>query len=49
MAKDPVCGMETSEKDAAGTAEYQGKTYHFCSEGCLKTFQANPAQYVRKQ
>ena len=49
MVKDPVCGMEVRQEDAFGRAEYEGKTYHFCSESCLKAFQADPAKYVGKQ
>lgn len=43
--KDPVCGMEVD----AGTAlksEYQGRTYHFCCQGCKKTFDQNPSAYA---
>ena len=47
MTKDPVCGMEIDEKAAAGKSEYEGKTYYFCSSGCKKTFDANPAKYVK--
>jgi YHS domain-containing protein len=47
-AKDPVCGMEVEEKKAAGTSEYQGKTYYFCSLGCKKTFDKEPQKYVGK-
>ena len=30
MAKDPVCGMQVDEKEAAGKSEYRGKTVYFC-------------------
>jgi len=40
LVKDPVCGM-TVDKDKALSAVIDGKTYYFCSETCLKTFQ-NP-------
>jgi Cu+-exporting ATPase len=46
MAKDPVCGMLVDEKKAAGTSEYQGKTYYFCATSCKTKFDANPANYV---
>ena len=36
--KDPVCGMEIDTKDAAGTTEYQGQTYYFCSPNCKNAF-----------
>jgi Cu+-exporting ATPase len=46
MAKDPVCGMEVDEKRAAATAQYQGKTYYFCSPGCKATFEKAPERYA---
>lgn len=48
MATDPVCGMQVDEKTAAGKSEYQGKTYYFCSAGCKRTFDADPAKYAGK-
>jgi Cu+-exporting ATPase len=44
--KDPVCGMEVDQAKAAGTSDYQGQTYYFCSKGCKGRFDANPLQYV---
>ncbi len=38
MVKDPVCGM-TVDKNKALSAVIDGKTYYFCSETCLRTFQ----------
>ena len=29
----PVCSMTVEEDEAAATAEYDGKTYYFCSVG----------------
>lgn len=46
MAKDPVCGMDVDEQQAAATAEYQGKTYYFCSPGCKKAFEKEPQKYT---
>ncbi len=43
---DPVCGMEVDPKQAAGKSEYQGQTYYFCSPGCKKTFDNEPAKYA---
>lgn len=31
---DPVCGMTLRPEDAAATAQYRGRTYHFCSAHC---------------
>jgi Cu+-exporting ATPase len=47
MAIDPVCGMTVDERTAAGSAEYEGEHYFFCSTHCLHTFQAAPGNYVR--
>jgi Cu+-exporting ATPase len=46
--KDPVCGMTVDEARAAGSAEYAGKRYYFCSKHCVARFQAEPAKYVAK-
>ncbi len=46
--KDPVCGMTVDPKTAAGSSEYQGKTYFFCSPGCKKQFTDNPAKYGKR-
>jgi YHS domain-containing protein len=48
MAKDPVCGMDVDPKQAAGKSEYQGQTYYFCSAGCKKAFDKEPAKYAGK-
>lgn len=37
MAKDPICGMEVS-LDKAFKLNYQGQTYYFCGNNCLKKF-----------
>jgi hypothetical protein len=31
MERDVVCGMQVDQAKAAGTSEYNGKTYYFCS------------------
>ncbi|HVR43493.1 MAG TPA: heavy metal translocating P-type ATPase [Thermoanaerobaculia bacterium] len=43
---DPVCGMTVEPSSAAGTSEYGGETFHFCSPGCKAKFDADPAKYV---
>ena len=45
--KDPVCGMNVDSTSAHHT-QYAGRTIHFCSSGCLTTFQANPERYISK-
>lgn len=44
--KDPVCGMMIDPKTAAGSQDYNGKTYYFCSDNCAKSFAADPAKYA---
>jgi YHS domain-containing protein len=46
MEKDPVCGMDVDPATARQKAEYQGKTYYFCSPGCKKAFEAEPEKYL---
>lgn len=48
MAKDPVCGMEVNESEAAGKSELKGVTYYFCSPGCKKEFDASPEKFVQQ-
>ena len=47
MERDVVCGMQVDPAKAAGTAEFNGKTYYFCSNGCKQKFEANPSQFVK--
>ncbi len=48
MSKDPVCGMQVDEKNAAGKSEYNGQQFSFCSLSCKQKFDNNPEQYARK-
>jgi Cu+-exporting ATPase len=48
MEKDVVCGMQVDPRQAAGSSEYQGKTWYFCSLACKRKFEENPAQYVKQ-
>jgi Cu+-exporting ATPase len=45
-AKDPVCGMDVVPGTAAGTADYNGRTYFFCSRHCLGLFHADPTRFA---
>jgi YHS domain-containing protein len=47
MEKDVVCGMQVDPAKAAGTSDFNGKTYYFCSKGCKAKFDANPTQYAK--
>jgi uncharacterized protein len=42
---DPVCGMKVDRAKAL-TASFAGRTYHFCSEHCRSTFEADPERYA---
>jgi len=46
MAKDPVCGMDVDTTKGKPTAEHDGRTYHFCCNGCRAKFVADPARYL---
>src|SRR5512146_283601 len=46
MATDPVCGMQVEESSAAGTTEFEGQRYFFCSSRCLNKFKANSRNYL---
>jgi len=43
---DPVCGMTVDPQHAAGSSVYQGRTYYFCSKGCVAKFEASPEKYL---
>ena len=43
---DPVCGMAASN---ALESTYKGTTYHFCSEGCKRTFDEAPSEYASEK
>jgi Cu+-exporting ATPase len=48
-AIDPVCGMTVDPHTAAGSAEFEGTTYQFCSKRCVEKFRADPARYVHSE
>ncbi|HEX5964396.1 MAG TPA: heavy metal translocating P-type ATPase, partial [Pyrinomonadaceae bacterium] len=45
---DLVCGMTVDPEKAAGSYEYQGKTYHFCSTHCVHRFRESPEAFLQK-
>lgn len=48
---DPICDMVVAVPDAqaAGrTVEHDGRTYAFCSDGCVKAFRSDPAKWAAK-
>tara|TARA_R110000824_G_scaffold390760_12_gene587823 strand:+ start:24068 stop:26401 length:2334 start_codon:yes stop_codon:yes gene_type:complete len=44
--KDPVCGMTVAISPDTCHAEFQGKSFHFCSEKCQTKFKADPWFYA---
>jgi Cu+-exporting ATPase len=47
-ARDPVCEMEVDPINAAGSIEHEGRTYFFCSSGCLESFREDPDRYLAR-
>lgn len=45
-AKDPICGMVV-DKNKSLKKELGGRMYYFCSDGCMRTFEA-PEEELRK-
>ncbi len=43
-----VCNMQDTLQAEGGGPErqYQGRTYHFCCEGCASSFDADPKKYA---
>jgi Cu+-exporting ATPase len=40
--------MTVDPAQAAGSADYEGKTYYFCSTHCLQQFRADPRRYLHQ-
>ena len=45
---DPVCGMSVDPKAAAGSHEYRGESYYFCSPPCRHKFSEDPESFINK-
>lgn len=45
-AIDPVCGMTVDKSAPAGSVEFEGHIYFFCSKHCVEKFRANPKLYL---
>lgn len=43
---DPVCGMEASAD--LFKADYENKSYYFCSDHCQQQFKKDPEAYITK-
>ena len=48
VSVDPVCGMTVNVESAAGTYEYKGQSYYFCSTHCLTKFREDPERFLDK-
>jgi Cu+-exporting ATPase len=46
LVKDPVCGMDVDPHTTPYRAEFRGRTYYFCSDGCRVSFEADPEKYL---
>ena len=44
--RDPVCGMTVDPAAGKPTHVHDGRTFHFCCEGCRKKFAAAPTDYL---
>ncbi|OGT27935.1 MAG: hypothetical protein A2Z17_04070 [Gammaproteobacteria bacterium RBG_16_66_13] len=47
MVRDPVCGMNINREMAAGSLRREGRTYYFCSKGCLQEFRSWPGRFLK--
>jgi Cu+-exporting ATPase len=45
---DLVCGMTVKPHSAAGSFDYQGQTYYFCSTHCLDKFREDPEHFLKR-
>jgi xanthine dehydrogenase accessory factor len=45
---DPVCGMTVSADGSSYPLEHDGGTYYFCCSGCRRSFQEDPARYLKE-
>jgi xanthine dehydrogenase accessory factor len=43
--RDPVCGMTVDAARTRHRLEHEGRVYVFCSAGCQRQFDADPAKY----
>jgi len=43
---DPVCGMTVEPDTAAAAWEHDGRTYYFCSVGCMERFREDPEHFL---
>ncbi|CAN7463542.1 heavy metal translocating P-type ATPase [Rhizobium rhizogenes] len=46
VIRDPICGMIVDPKAGKPSLDYNGRTFHFCCDGCRKKFEAAPENYL---
>jgi len=46
MDRDPVCGRPVDRAAGNDTVHFQGITYYFCTDGCRRAFESDPAEYL---
>ncbi|WP_205927486.1 heavy metal translocating P-type ATPase [Rhizobium sp. P40RR-XXII] len=46
VTPDPVCGMTVDPNAGKPSLDYQGRTFHFCCNGCRTKFEASPESYL---
>ena len=46
VVRDPVCGMTVDPGAGKPSLDYNGRTFHFCCDGCRKKFEAAPENYL---
>ncbi len=44
---DPVCHMKVNPAKSAASSSHNGKTYHFCCQGCAEKFKQDPDRYLQ--
>jgi Cu+-exporting ATPase len=49
MEKDPVCGMDVDPATSRHRHDHEGKTFFFCSAGCLSKFIADAGKYLSEK
>jgi xanthine dehydrogenase accessory factor len=48
-ATDPVCGMTVAADASSRPLAHDGVTYYFCSAGCRRAFEQDPAAYLKRE
>ncbi|HEV7678130.1 MAG TPA: XdhC family protein [Candidatus Dormibacteraeota bacterium] len=46
FATDPVCGMVVDVAASTHHVDHAGTTYHFCCDGCARSFAAEPERWL---